>query len=210
MKLLLTSGGIRNNSQVRALEKLLTKDVRSSKAVYILTAANVERGDKAWLISNLNELSQLFRELDLADLALPRRLWEPQVIGADVIVVGGGNTTYLMRHMKMSGFEDMLPDLLKTKVYVGISAGSMVAAPTTAPNSDMQKKMTALGLVSFGIQPHYRSAAFPLAQTKEQVERRKLDNNITYPLYALDDQSAVSVDNHEIQIVSEGHWDLLS
>jgi|JI6StandDraft_1071083.scaffolds.fasta_scaffold31219_5 hypothetical protein len=50
MKLLLTSGGLRNQSIINELERLVGKQLAQCKVVYIVTAANVEFGNKDWLI----------------------------------------------------------------------------------------------------------------------------------------------------------------
>lgn len=209
MKLLLTSGGLRNQSIINELERLVGKQLAQCKVVYIVTAANVEFGNKDWLIKNLDELSSNFSEVEIADIALKKETWLPRLNWADAIVVGGGHTPYLMEQIMYSGFQKELPLLLKSKVYVGISAGSIVATPSTVPNSSGELKEPALHFVNFGIQPHYKSADFPVASTKEKVIKRKTDSDIDYPLYALDDNSAVSVDGGNIAVISEGHWDKL-
>ncbi len=210
MKLLLTSGGLKNKAIIDALESLAGKNLRETSAVYICTAANPERGDKGWLIANLDELQAQCKAVDIVDIALPAEYWETAVRTADIIVVGGGNTTYLMNQMRASGFDRLLNELLATKIYVGISAGSMVATPSTAPNSDNKPAMPALGLVRFGIQPHYLSASFALAASDDKVRQRIADATIPYPIYALDDQSALAVNGADVTVVSEGKWKLFS
>ena len=209
MKLLLTSGGLRNKSIIDELALLVGKGLKDCRAVYILTAANVENGDKGWMITNLKELANLFGQVEIADIALPIELWQHRVKEADVIVVGGGNTTYLMDQARLSGFDTLLPQLLVDKVYVGISAGSMVTTPTTAMNGDDVEKKDALGLVKFGIQPHFQASTFPIAETSQKVLQRKERFAVDYPVYALDDQSAVAVHDDIVRVVSEGSWELL-
>lgn len=64
------------------------------------------------------------------------------------------------------------------------------------------KTMSGLNYVKFGLQAHYKSDKFPLAQTYEIVKIRVHD--CPYPVYAIDDQSAVKVDGADIEIVGEG------
>ena len=62
--------------------------------------------------------------------ALPttgRERWEPWVREADVLLVDGGDATYLCHWMRESGLADLLPDL--DTVWAGLSAGSMVMTP---------------------------------------------------------------------------------
>lgn len=82
---------------------------------------------------------------------------------AKVVVCGGGNTYYLLYHMKRSGFDQLLQQLLDDGlIYVGSSAGSCVCSPDISyvKNQDdpsMAPKLndyTALGLIDFDIYPH--------------------------------------------------------
>ena len=208
MKLLLTSGGLKNKSIIDELRLLVGKDLKDCQSVYIPTAANVENGDKGWMINNLKELADLFGQVEIADIALPIELWRHRVEDAEVIVVGGGNTTYLIDQVRLSGFDKMLPQLLVDKVYVGISAGSMITTPTTAMNGDDVEKKDALGLVKFGMQPHFQASTFPVAETSQKVQRRIEQFTVDYPVYALDDESAVAVNDDVARVVSEGNWEL--
>src|SRR5690554_4747223 len=54
--------------------------------------------------------------------------WAPWVRAADVLLVDGGDATYLCHWVRQSGLVDLLPSLTET-VWVGVSAGSMVMAP---------------------------------------------------------------------------------
>ncbi len=47
---------------------------------------------------------------------------------ADVMFFGGGSNYHLMRWINRSGLAKLLPEYLKSKVYVGVSAGSMVTS----------------------------------------------------------------------------------
>ena len=53
----------------------------------------------------------------------------PAVQETDALLVDGGDALYLCYWMRQSGLADLLPSLRET-VYVGVSAGSMVMAPT--------------------------------------------------------------------------------
>lgn len=213
MKLLLTSGGLENDSMIRALRELVGKDFSEATLVFIPTAANVEEGDKWWLIGDLAKCKELgFKEVDIVDIAaVPREIWQKRLENADVIMVGGGNTSYLMRQMKQSGLAEVLSELLNMRVYVGISAGSMVAAPKLK-----EKKMQrlydepivdddvneGLGLVDFLVVPHMNSPFFPRAA--ELID--EVAKDIEIPLYAIDDQTAVQVVDGHVTVVSEGAW----
>jgi dipeptidase E len=130
MKLLLTSDGITNKSIAKALFDLAGKDLSQINFAFIPTAMNAVSGDKKWFAKALFQISELgLKNLDIVDIsALPKNIWLPRIEAADVLFFCGGNSTHLMRSLKESGLIDLLPKLLETKIYAGLSAGSTIAA----------------------------------------------------------------------------------
>jgi len=167
MRLLLTSAGVRNESLKNALTGMAGKDIRMA---FVPTAANVEEGSKGWLIDNLVELRKV-GDVDVVDIsALPKKIWKLRLGKANVLVFSGGNTFHLMYWLNKSGLSSVLPGMLKTRVYVGISAGSMVTNPSISfsqskvlyyENLKVKRDMKALGFVDFFIRPHLNSPDFP-------------------------------------------------
>lgn len=211
MKLLLTSAGFTNKSIAKACEELTGKPLKKLKLAFVPTAANVEEGDKEWLINDLYRTSKLFEEVDIVDIsAIDREMWEPRLRAADVLMFGGGNTFHLMHWFKKSGLKDLLPELLKTKVYVGISAAGICCGPSLDslkswyyPDLEDEQDDTALKFVNFHIRPHLNSKWFPKVQEEVLKEFAK---EFKEPFYALDDASAIKVDGDKISIISEGKW----
>jgi len=215
MKLLLTSAGLANYSIRDALEGLVGKPLDETTLAFIPTAANVEKGDKEWLIKDLSDARAIFFSVDIVDIsAIPKELWLPRLEAVDVLLFGGGNTFHLMHWIEKSGLKDTLPKLLETKVYVGISAGSIVACPTLLTSQsdrtfyygDEAKGYTndnGLGLVNFHVRPHLNSPYFP--NIREPL-LEKLAAEIKEPLYGIDDETAIVVEDGNISIISEGVW----
>lgn len=213
MRLLLTSAGLANNTILKTLEKLTGKPAKKTKVVFIPTAANVEDGPKDWLITDLNNFQSKGYIVDIVDIsAVGKEIWFPRIKEADVILFGGGNTFYLMSWIRKSGLDKELPDLLKTRVYMGISAGSMVPTKnlrmSTSQKSFSEKVFPlkddeGLGFVDFHIRPHLNSKHFPKLRVKYL---REIAENIPETVYAIDDQSAVVVDGKNIEVISEGKW----
>lgn len=214
MKLLLTSGGLTNNSITNALFDLTGKNPEETTVVFVPTASNTEAGDKDWLITDLINLKKHnFKSIEITDIsAIEEKIWKPSLKGADVLYFEGGNTYHLMRWLNKSGLSEMLPDLLKDKVYVGVSAGSMVT------NSDLNLKlsqeiyeedgleteeMKGLNFVDFYFLPHLNSEWLKKMK-KENIE--KVAEGINRPIYALDDNSALKVVDNKIEVISEGKW----
>ena len=127
----------------------------------------------------------------------------PWVLEADVLLVDGGDATYLSHWMRESGLAELLPSLPDT-VWVGVSAGSMVMTPRIGdyfvewPSAPDDR---ALGVVDFSIFPHLE--VFP-TNTLAHAQRWAADVGV--PAYALDDQSAITVVDGRIDVVSEGTW----
>ena len=212
MKLLLTSAGLMNKKIARELLRLAARPAKKLKVAFIPTAANVEEGDKGWFMKDLQLLQkQKFAAIDIVDIsALPKHMWEKRLRVADIFVVSGGNTFHLMHWMNKSGLSKLLPQLLKTRVYVGISAGSIVTNPTLKLSSSerleyLEKPVMptnkGLNFVPFGIRPHLNS---PWFKDLRISKLQKLFQDTKLPFYALDDQSAVSVDGKKITVISEG------
>lgn len=214
MKLFLTSSGNTNKSIEKALLELLGKPFNKANLTFVPTAANVEKGDKAWLVDDMNNFKKLgFVSFDIIDIsAVPKDIWSPSFDSADILVFGGGNVYHLLSWFRKSGLDSMLPDFLKTKVYVGISAGSMVTARNISLSTSgilyyeqtgNLENIRGLGLVDFEIRPHLNSQWFPKVRLDYLDKIAKETPN---SFYAIDDNTAIKVIDGKISIISEGEW----
>lgn len=212
MKLFLTSAGLSNETIAKALVNLTGLKKPKIKVAFIPTAANVEEGDKSWLIDDYSNLKeQGFGVIDIVDIsALSKAIWKPRLEDANVLFFGGGNTFHLMHWVSKSGLKELLPKLLKTRVYAGISAGSCITGSTVYNsvqnlfgekyNLRIEK---GLGLVEFQFIPHLNSPYFEKIRVDNLEEASK---DIAEPVYAMDDNSAVVVDGDKVDVISEGKW----
>ena len=215
MKLLLTSGGVTNPSIHAALVDLLGKPIGDCTALLVPTAqwahpscgpesvrASVSGTPPRGAMTTLG-----WKSLGVLELtALPTigaERWQQWVRDADVLLVDGGEATYLCHWMRESGLADLLPSL-PDHVWVGVSAGSMVMTPRigsdfvhwpAAPDD------RALGVVDFSIFPHLD--VFP---TNTMAAAEAWFSEIGGPAYVLDDQTALTVVDGEVTVVSEGRW----
>ena len=211
MKLFLSSAGLSNKTLINSFENLVGEKGEKVKIAFIPTAANVESGDKDWLISDYTNLKKQNYIVDIVDIsAVEKDVWLPRIQEANVLFLGGGNTFHLMHWVEKSGLKDLLPEFLKTKVYAGISAGSCIAGPTIY-NSVQNlfgekynlKIEKGLGLVDFQFIPHLNSKWFPkINEDNLEIASKELKE----PVYACDDNSAVIVNENNTNIVSEGKW----
>jgi dipeptidase E len=215
MRLLLTSGGVTNPSIHSALERLLSKPVAESHALCIPTAQwghprcgpTSVRGfvaaEPRWEhMSGLGWASLGVLELTALPTIGAER-WVPWVRGVDALLVDGGDATYLCHWMRESGLADLMPSLPDT-VWVGVSAGSMVLTPRIGTDFvawPSARDDRTLGVVDFSIFPHLD--AFP-DNTLADAERWAAD--IGVPAYAIDEQTAISVADGSVDVISEGQW----
>ncbi|MEO5627770.1 MAG: Type 1 glutamine amidotransferase-like domain-containing protein [Candidatus Saccharimonadales bacterium] len=206
MKLLLTSGGLRNPSIIKAFLDLCPKQASELKVAFIPTAQNVKPGNKDWVFDQLISLKDLgMKQIDIVDIsAIPKDMWLPRLEESDVIFVNGGDTAYLMDCFQKFGVTQEIPRLLKDRVYIGVSAGSYIATPDLRLASGGSAAMTALGLVDFGLQVHLDTAKHP--DTKNETAIRERVKGCPYKVYALDDQMAVKVDGYVVEVVGEGRY----
>ncbi|MCG3087445.1 Type 1 glutamine amidotransferase-like domain-containing protein [Sporosarcina cyprini] len=221
MRFLLTSGGITNKSIHDELVDMLGKPIADSNALCIPTAMYghpwVGPGVKAWeFISGKEENPMVnlgWKSIGILELtALPsidENHWIPVVQETDVLLVSGGDALYLCHWMRQSGLADLIPSL--NSVYVGMSAGSMVMTPKigeyfvgwTPPSGGDET----LSLVDFSIFPHLNHELLP-GNTLAAAE--KWASSMQNPSYAIDDQTAIKVIEGAVEVVSEGHWKLLT
>ncbi len=195
---------------MNALQSMLDKPISSCNLVFVITAANLETGDKDWLINDLWNCKQAGFAVDVIDIALlPLEEIKSRMDWADVIMFGGGDTYYLLEWTEKSGLKKILPELLKSKVYAGISAGSMITAPNIRTtfvqlfDEDKPGVIEGLGIVDFNFRPHFGSEHFPRVN-KENMDR--IAKEIGEPIYVADDMTAVKVVDGKAEVVSEGKY----
>lgn len=215
MKLLLTSGGVTNPSIEGALVELLGKPVAESHALCIPTAqwghpmcgpASVRglvAAEPDWRhLTGLGWASLGVLELTALPTIGPDR-WAPWVRAADVVLVDGGDATYLCHWVRQSGLVDLLPSLTET-VWVGVSAGSMVMAPRIGdyfvewPGAPDDRT---LGVVDFAIFPH-----LDLFPTNTMAHAERWAAGLDVPAYVIDEETAIVVADGSVRVVSEGRW----
>jgi dipeptidase E len=229
MKLLLTSGGIANQSIEDALVGLLGKPIAESSALFVPTAIYPfpGGGDHAYRAVSGNVKSRLcdlgWKSLGILELtALPsikRESWVPTLQSTDALLVWGGNVMYLSYWLRQSGLAELLPTL-ENLVYVGVSAGSIALTPYNcdaesnvefaAPGTDIALYAERpLGLVDFTMWVHVGNPD-PIFEDHTLENVKNWSAAIPVPTYALDDQSAIKVTENSVEVISEGDWSLFS
>ncbi|MDF2886116.1 MAG: peptidase [Lacrimispora sp.] len=145
------------------------KDLNGKTVTFIPTASKmekvvfyVEEGRKA-----LEKMGLVVEELDISTASTAEIT--DKIKNNDFIYVTGGNTFFLLQELKRTGADQIITDEVNAgKLYIGESAGAMVASANIeyAKGMDSAKKapdlenFDALGLVEFYTVPHYTNSPF--------------------------------------------------
>jgi dipeptidase E len=163
--------------------------------------------------------------------SIDKEVWAATVREADALLVWGGDPVYLSYWMKHSGLADLLPSLRPETVYVGVSAGSIAMASLfgeayfdvpkcsgerlssedlvfTRPEGEITLTLVmaeGVGMVDFAIIPHVE-----YDDHLDVANAAKWAGRLPVPTYAIDDDTAVTVIDGTVEVVSEGHWKLFN
>jgi dipeptidase E len=221
MKLLLTSAGVKNPSIQRALVELLGKPIAESNALCIPTGAygssySTPAGPWRFISGKSDQpMTALgWKSLGVLELTALTSVgsdrWIEWVRDTDALLVNGGDALYLCHWMRESGLADLLPSLHDT-VWVSFSAGSMVLTPRIGEDFVGWRSPggsdETLGVVDFSIFPHVDHPDLP-ENTMAEAERWAA--GLSNPAYAIDDDTAIKVVDDTVEVISEGHWKLLT
>ena len=130
------------------------------------------------------------------------------VRSAGAIVIGGGNTFHLLRHLYRAGLLDAIRERVAAGVpYVGWSAGSVVACPTIRTTNDMPivepPSLRALSLVPFQINAHYND--FHPPGFRGETRRERLDEfvaaNPGVPVVGLPEGTLLRVAGGDVRLL---------
>lgn len=220
MRMLLTANGVREGGPVQdALRELLGKPLSECRTVVVLDAMLPFPGDKGKMLEHLQHYRALgWAQCDILTLSSgPQSLVESRLRSADAIFCYGGTNHWLAHAWRTSGLAPVLRELLEEKVYIGLSAGSMIfsrlhgAAVEALDDHDEVAMLEldtvgpALPLFDWFLVPHLGAAAFP-EQTDAWAAR--VAPRFGGPVWFLDDASALLIRDPggEPEIVTSGHW----
>lgn len=152
----------------------------------------------------LMDIGLKIKEVDLKDKT--EASLREEFRGVDIVFVSGGNTFYLLRETRKSGFDKIVKELVGNGVvYVGSSAGSYLVCPTieaaTWKPADRGRfgitDFSALNLVPFIMSVHF---------TPEYADAiKEAASTCKYPVRILTDQQALAVENDKITLYEESN-----
>lgn len=200
--ILLTSAGMNVKDEIL---KILPKPANQTKIAHIITASKAEEN-----ISYLEKENQIMQKsgFNIENIDIEgknenelRSLFDDK----DVIYVQGGNTFYLLKYAKESGFDKLVKELIeKGVIYIGVSAGSYIACPTIEMaywkhpdrNTVGLTDLTGLNLVPFLLSVHFKPEYASVL--KQEIANSK------YMVKILNDDQAILVQNGDYKLVGKG------
>lgn len=126
--------------------------------------------------------------------------------GADVILVAGGDTFYLMEKLKESGADKVIKEFIeKGGVYIGSSAGSIVCCPTIEGAEEFDDPSLAPELDNFDGMGVFKDVIIPHTHKEKYFERvkratRRLESK-GYKVHPLTDDDVLFFDGGSCAIL---------
>lgn len=175
----------------------------------VITTASDPYNDKSFVDVDRNKLVKMGFEvvdIDLKNKTLSDLKSELENI--DLILMAGGNTFYLLDHIRKSGFDVLLPDLLdKGVIYVGSSAGSLVCCSTIESAKRFDDATIAPDLKNYIGLGFFDKAIIPHAQKEKYFERIELTKNemkeVGQEVVILTDDEAIMITGDEVKKVAK-------
>jgi len=164
MKLFLTSTGLENKEISRNFEMMFLPKEPKDLSFLVVSIQDSEQ-DAFYLEKLLDKIKIMdVSDIDVFKLGKEKFVTDKEY---DVVFVCGGNTFDYLDRIRKTGLAEYLLSFSKKEesVYVGVSAGSIVAGPDISiagwgsegdENNINLKDFKGLGLIDFLIYPHYR------------------------------------------------------
>ncbi len=134
-KLLLTSAGFENLRVRNCFLEMLGKPPEKAQALFIPTAAIDEEARAVLPKCRGDLLGAGFLPEHITDFDLDRPITAEELGKYDTVYFCGGSTEYLLERVRAIGFDQPLDEALdQGLVYVGVSAGSIIAAENLPEN----------------------------------------------------------------------------
>lgn len=193
MKFYLSSYKIGNE-----IDKLKSLIPENKKTAYISNALDFSNDAERRKQSELADIDQLkslgldVKILDLREYFNKQAELKKKILEFGVIWVRGGNLFVLRQAMKISGFDNVLKNIIKKDIlYGGFSAGICILAPTlrgmdlvdnpkVKPYGDQQKIIwDGLNILDYSIVPHYQSD-HPESENANKAVEYMIENKLLF------------------------------
>ena len=190
---------------IELVKKFLDKNTESKKILFIPTATNIDEYKK-YIHLTQKAFEDFGYEVENFDVSIfSEEIAKEKLSEAKIIFISGGNTFYLLQELKRKNLIPYLKERIENGLlYIGESAGSVIAAPDIEYASIVDDKTlatelndyTGLNLVDFYIVPHFEEEPF-VESSRNTVElyKDKLD------LKLINNKEAILVENNNFTIL---------
>ena len=190
---------------IELVKKFLDKNTESKKILFIPTATNVDEYKK-YIHLTQKAFEDFGYEVENFDVSIfSEEIAKEKLSEAKTVFISGGNTFYLLQELKRKNLTSYLKERIENGLlYIGESAGSVIAAPNIEYASIVDDKTlatelndyTGLNLVDFYIVPHFEEEPF-VESSRNTVElyKDKLD------LKLINNKEAILVENNNFTII---------
>jgi dipeptidase E len=180
----------------------------SGKKVAFIPTASIHEKVTFFVGADLKTLGKLGLRVDELEVStssnedIARKLSE-----ADYIFVEGGNTFFLLQELRRTGADKLIVEHVNNgKLYIGASAGSVIASknieylkymddPAAAP--ELNGNFSALSVVDFYIVPHCTN--FPFKKSAEKIIAEYSDK---LDLLPISNNQAIAVVGDKIELIT--------
>jgi len=186
--------------------EFLPKPLSEMKMAWVITASKGV-DDTSYIQRHKQRMDELGFDYEEIDIEGKNEKELREILSdKEVVFVEGGNTFYLLKCVRESGFDKVIKELIeKGVIYIGASAGSYIACPTiemaTWRHQDEYDRcgvtnFTGLNLVSFLVIAHYTEEYKEIV--KEGISKTK------YLVRILTDDQALLVRDDGVELVGKG------
>jgi dipeptidase E len=198
-------------AQVPSAFNDFTQGSCAGKHVAYIPTASIPEQDLFYVAEDKEALQNLGLVIDEVEVSkLTYEEIEKRITNADYIFVEGGNTFFLLQELRRSGADRLIKTQLnKGIVYIGMSAGSIIASqnieyikhmddPATA--LDLNGDYRGLGLIDFSIVPHCTDEPF-----KEAVSSIKAEYKGKLDLRFINNSQAFTINGDKVELITVDH-----
>ncbi|MBS3681120.1 Type 1 glutamine amidotransferase-like domain-containing protein [Ornithinibacillus massiliensis] len=177
-KIFLTSNGFFTDTIKNEFLTIIKEQLLNPKAVIITTASPHKETNKYAIKAKNDFIKMGIKQVEFLDIEFD----EPNKLKQyNIIYINGGNPFKLLYHMKKSGADSILKELVKQPtIFVGVSAGAVILGPnievvnyfTPEMNVFELNDLTALTITEKAIFPHYDSEDIFANPSGKSIEER--------------------------------------
>ena len=196
MKLLLTSDGMSTGKIRKEFLKLLDKPAAENKVLIMHTVRDksqikyVKKSIKQFILAGI-------KKGNIHEVNISKNVHSNKFGDFDIFLSMGGNTYYILDRVKKTGFDKYIKNFVKkNKIYVGISAGSIIVHKTIeiagwGKDRDINeiglRDLKGLNITNIAIFPHFKE--------KRKKEINLFKKTSPYPIVELKDGQALLIND---------------